>query len=74
MPEEPTLCSRGGELAHLTKVFQANGYPKPLVHGTLYKPREEQSPNATTSEEEEKPKLLYLPYIKGCKRKDRARS
>ena len=61
-----SLCSAStrGELAHLTKVFQANGYPKSLVHGTLYKPREKPTPNATTSEEE-KPKLLYLPYVKG---------
>ena len=47
-----------GELAHLTQVFQVNSYLKLLVHGALYKPHEEPTPNETTGEEE-KLKLLY---------------
>lgn len=45
-------------------MFQANGYPKLFVHGALYKPREEEISDKAT-DEEEKPKLLFLPYVKG---------
>ena len=62
-----SLCSagtEGRELAHLTQVFQANGYPKSFVYSVLYKSRGEPTPSETT-DEEEKPKILYLPYVKG---------
>ena len=62
------ISKRQEELAHLTKVFRSNGYPRPLVRRTLAR-----TPPATSEEEEEggedtgteRPRILCLPYVRG---------
>ena len=65
------VCTGGGlkeELNHLSRVFQANGYPHAVTSGVLSKKRR---PPITTSTEIDGQKLLVLPYIKGLSEKVR---
>ena len=52
------------ELAHLRKVFETNGYPRPLTSCIL---KQTQQSEMTT--EPEKKRILFLPYIKGISEK-----
>lgn len=64
---------RGKELSHHSKVFQMNGYPKPLVRRTLSRTPLSSSEKEGVGDnvdddvnaETERPKILCLPYIKG---------
>ena len=64
---------RGKELSHLSKVFQTNGHPKPLVRRTLSRTPLSSSEKEGVGDsvdddvnaETERPKILCLPYIKG---------
>ena len=75
-----TLCSMRGrahnlcrdssvdnELIHLTRVFESNGYPSVFVRRVLDEPPTWNNGSADKIEEEEesKPKVLYLPYVRG---------
>ncbi|MDA8031702.1 MAG: reverse transcriptase domain-containing protein, partial [Alphaproteobacteria bacterium] len=58
------LCTGDGlaeELNHLSRVFQANGYPHAVTAGALNK-RRRRPPTRT---EDETQKMLVLPYVKG---------
>ena len=64
------LCrdsSVDGELTHLTRIFESNGYPTSFVRRVLNQPptRNNGSTCKTEEGEESKPKVLYLPYIRG---------
>ena len=57
--------SRPAEMQHLEKVFRANGFPEQLLEKTLSRlPRyiEDNQP-------EERPTILYTPYIRGTSEK-----
>ena len=61
------------ELAHLQGVFEKNGYPPELVRSCLKKTKKSTAPTTGTPSqtgeeepiEEEKPKVLSLPYVRG---------
>ena len=55
------------ELRHLEKTFQSNGYPTWVVQKVLSKRRQPSTPEP--SEDNEKPKTLFLPYVKGLSEK-----
>ena len=52
--------SRQPEMEHLTRLFEANGFPERLVRKTLTKPRRQQT---RETEEEEPLKTRHLPYV-----------
>ena len=54
----------GTEMAHLRKTFKVNGYPYGLISKTLKKQNHHQHPLQDDTTDQEKPKLLYLPYIR----------
>ena len=56
-----------GELTHLTRVFESNDYPTTFVRRVLGQPPTQSNGSACKIEEEEesKPKVLHLPYIRG---------
>ena len=56
------------ELNHLSRVFQANGYPHAITAGVFDKKR--RAPPSTSTEDDEQ-KLLVLPYVKGLSKKVR---
>ena len=56
------------ELNHLSRVFQANGYPHAVTAGVFDKKR--RAPPSTSTEDNEQ-KLLVLPYVKGLSEKVR---
>ena len=65
------VCTGDGlkeELNHLSRVFQANGYPHAVTAGVLNKRRRAHPP---TSVEDDEQRLLVLPYIKGLSEKIR---
>ena len=49
-----------------TRVFEANGFPGKLVRKTLTKPQRQQT---CEPDEEEPPKTLHLPYVRGLSEK-----
>lgn len=57
------------ELTHLSRVFQSNGYPSKFVRRVLDKPPTRNIRRVGEEEEaekeENKPKILYLPYVRG---------
>ena len=59
--------SRSKEMEHLGMVFQKNGFPKELVQKTLYKPSSQgtRDKDNHTLPEEERPKVLCTPYVRG---------
>ena len=64
------LCTGDGrteELNHLSRVFQANGYPHAIMAGVFNKSR--RCPPTCT--EDETQKMLVLPYVKGLSKRIR---
>ncbi len=70
------ICSgetRKEEILHLKKVFGSNGYPRAFIQSAIKRiphtdVKEEQTDKMKRGEEEreeEKPKMLYLPYVRG---------
>ena len=55
------------EMVHLKKTFKANGYPPCLILKGLHQQNRHppQPSQDDTTSQEERPKLLYLPYVKG---------
>ena len=53
-------------MEHLARVFEANGFPEKLVRKTLTKPQRQQT---CEPDEEEPPKTLQLPYVRGLSEK-----
>ena len=53
-------------MEHLPRVFVANGFPEKLVRKTLTKPQRQQT---CEPDEEEPPKTLQLPYVRGLSEK-----
>jgi len=51
------------EMVHLKKTFKANGYPPGLISKSLRK-RNHHQPSQDNTTVQEKPKLLYLPYVR----------
>ena len=65
------ICDNTGkqpEMEHLARVFKANGFPEKLVRKTLSKPRRQQI-REQPLEEEEPPKTLHIPYVRGLSEK-----
>ena len=60
---------RKEETDHLTQVFQANGFPEALTKKTLSAHPPPHSEPPRTQQEEEAPKVLCTPYIKGLSEK-----
>ena len=60
--------SKQPEMEHLARVFQANGFPEKLVRKTLSKPQRQQI-REQPPEEEEPPKTLHIPYVRGLSEK-----
>ena len=58
--------SRQAEMEHLARVFEANGFPEKVVRKTLTKPQRQQT---CEPDEEEPPKTLHLPYVRGLSEK-----
>ena len=64
------ICSEEAletEVKYLTTAFQSNGYPSWVIHRALIK--EKKSRKEHNQEDGEKPKTLYIPYIKGFSEK-----
>ncbi len=51
------------EKQHLVKVFQANGYPKSMICRQLYRHRRAWPQQGEQEVDEEKPKVIILPYL-----------
>ena len=58
--------SRQAEMEHLASVFEANGFPEKLDRKSLTKPQRQQT---CEPDEEEPPKTLHLPYMRGLSEK-----
>ena len=50
------------EINHLRKAFEANGYPRKVIGRTMHQRGKE--PRNDQEEPQEKPKVLYLPYVR----------
>ena len=64
-----TICSAQNqhkEFNHLKDVFVSNGYPPRVVHSTLNK---HTRPKTNPLLDNERPKMLCLPYVKGSSEK-----
>ena len=55
------------EIEHLNTAFQSNGYPSRVIQRVLT--REKKSSKEHSQEEGEKPKTLYIPFVKGFSEK-----
>ena len=53
---------RTAEINHLKKAFETNGYPRRVIRQTMH--RRGKEPRNDQDEPEEKPKVLYLPYVR----------
>ena len=65
------ICNPSNKSIHLDKVFQANGYPKPVINRFLNRHQHRQSLTDTTTTDTTTTdlKLLFLPYIQGVDEK-----
>ena len=60
--------SKQPDMEHLARVFEADGFPEKLARKTLSKPRRQQI-REQPLEEEEPPKTLHIPYMRGLSEK-----
>ena len=58
------------EIDHLNQVFQMNGFPEALVKKTWVAQPQPHTEPSTSPPEEDAPKVLYTPYVKGLSEKD----
>lgn len=60
------VCDQGhleAEMEHLKRTFKTNVYPLNLIEKGLHRQTQAQPPQQDTCNQE-KPKLLYLPYVR----------
>ena len=55
---------RGPSSAVLRKAFVANSYPRSVITQTIRRRKSPPQENQNQDEPQEKPKILYLPYIR----------
>lgn len=61
------ICEKrtvGPELRHLQNTFEANGYPRGMVHRILNRTTPPTTDKESDQDDEDRPKLLVLPYLR----------